>query len=348
MEAQQSLRTQDCILVFVPYLDNGVSISEQLGCEFFCGGRKTTAQQKGVMYRNWVEGLHQVMVCTNSFGAGNDYADVPLVIHAENPRHAMGYIQESSRAGRNKQPSRCIILPRNSSSPPKCQDIDDHKGEKDMHSILFGSNRTTCITYALTLFNDGVGVDCSSASVKKKCSRCLNPSFPPQPKEMTVILHSHLSHNPLSLLQHKSAAPKPLTVKPPSKENNTTIALKRSHQQAFSSNTSSNPFELSRFKTLKGSQRGLNSKLCCTIQECVKLLSRNLRDLSCHGAKHREIPCSQGPSCHSHHSSTSPTPSYTANCTSTQYASAATSHRSLTGFMLPLIQREILVHSQMH
>jgi superfamily II DNA helicase RecQ len=180
-KTEPTMQMKDRILVFVPYLDNGVEISKQLGCEFFCGGaaggKKTTPEKKEAMYKNWVDGIYPVMVCTNAFGAGNDYSHVPLVIHAGTPRHMMGYVQESSRAGRDKQPSRCIILPRSSKLPAQQEEVD-HKGEEDMHNMLFGNNGTNCVNYAITLFNDGHGVRCSSKLDLKTCSRCavhLNP-----------------------------------------------------------------------------------------------------------------------------------------------------------------------------
>ena len=172
-ETSISLKKEDRILVFVPYLDNGVNLAKQLDCDFFCGGRTLSAQDRHDMYQNWVEGVNRVMVCTHAFGAGNDYPHVPLVIHAGTPHHMMGYIQESSRAGRNKQPSRCIIIPRKQGAPPTCPNPIDHKGQRDMYDMLFGTNKGDCITHALSRFNDGTGVRCFNAWNSKKCSRCL-------------------------------------------------------------------------------------------------------------------------------------------------------------------------------
>ena len=172
-DAQQSLKKEDRILVFVPFIDNGVNLAQQLDCDFFRGGRNTSSQEKENMYQNWVQGVHQVMVCTNAFGAGNDYSHVPLVIHAGTPRHMMGYIQESSRAGRNKQPSKCIILPRKGGGKPLRNNEIDHKGEEDMYEMLYGKHKEDCINYALSRFNDGTGVRCFNSWNRQKCSRCI-------------------------------------------------------------------------------------------------------------------------------------------------------------------------------
>jgi len=182
-ETKTFLQQEDRILIFVPYLDNGHILAKQLGCDFFCGGRNTASDEKDLMYHNWVEGVNQVMVCTNAFGAGNDYSHVRLVIHAGTPRHMMGYIQESSRAGRDKKPAKCIILPRKPGARPKLEDRIDHKGEQDMYTMLFGKGENTCINYALTLFNDGTGERCSRAWNGQKCNLCLNSSSIPMPSK---------------------------------------------------------------------------------------------------------------------------------------------------------------------
>ena len=167
------LAPEDRILVFVPYLDNGEALAKFLKCDFFCGGQ-TTCMAKSSMYERWISGQHRVMVCTNAFGAGNDYPHVRLVIHAGNPRHVMGYIQESSRGGRDKRPSKCIILPRITKEPILPQNIIDHKGEGNMYQMLFGQDKDRCICYCLTSFNDEHGVSCQSSP--QACSRCTKPS----------------------------------------------------------------------------------------------------------------------------------------------------------------------------
>jgi superfamily II DNA helicase RecQ len=180
-DARLSLKKEDRILVFVPFIDNGVNLAKQLDCDFFRGGRGTSSQDKEDMYQNWVEGVNQVMVCTNAFGAGNDYSHVPLVIHAGTPRHMMMFIQESSRAGRNKKPSKCIILPRKAGGQPKCKDEIDHKGERDMYDMLFGNRKDDCINHALSLFNDGTGVRCFNSWNGQRCSRCIGFKATPHP-----------------------------------------------------------------------------------------------------------------------------------------------------------------------
>ena len=245
-EATQSLKGEDRILVFVPYLDNGIDLSEQLGCEFFCGGHNTSSKEKNVMYQNWVKGFHKVMVCTNAFGAGNDYSHVSLVIHAGTPRHMMGYIQESSRAGRNKQPSQCIIIPRSASKSPNCQDTIDHKGEQDMYDMLFGKNKETCINYALSLFNDGTGISCNTSWNGQMCSRCLEAKTgcPTKKGELTIATYRRCVIHPRFLaLQQHPASRMTATVARFSLTSNPTLPSKRSYNETSGSSNPENPFQ---------------------------------------------------------------------------------------------------------
>ena len=81
---------------------------KEVAADYFHAGLQPESKQD--VQQRFTSGESRVIVATNAFGMGIDKPDVRLVVHADIPGSLENYLQEAGRAGRDRQPARCVLF----------------------------------------------------------------------------------------------------------------------------------------------------------------------------------------------------------------------------------------------
>lgn len=113
----------------------------------------------------------RVMFCTNSFGMGVDKSGIRGVIHRDIPGSLENYSQESGRAGRDNQPSKCMLFFDQKSL--NTQNFFISNGHPDKSTITSFYNSLKYKTNQDNICNASIKELCDHAGINSFCASAL-------------------------------------------------------------------------------------------------------------------------------------------------------------------------------
>ncbi|KAF6740928.1 P-loop containing nucleoside triphosphate hydrolase protein, partial [Ephemerocybe angulata] len=117
-QSEEAWHDNDRWLGFVPSIPQGLEVSAALSVEFYSS--QDSPDERAAKYSRWLKGTSLGMVATTAISVGTDYPHVRFTCHFGSPHDMTTLIQQTSRAGRDGHPARCLVLPSNPPlSPPK-------------------------------------------------------------------------------------------------------------------------------------------------------------------------------------------------------------------------------------
>jgi ATP-dependent DNA helicase RecQ len=117
---------------------------------------------------NWYfESENGILAATCAYGLGMDKPNIRTVIHYTLPSSVEAYLQESGRAGRDRQPCRAILLYHPSDRLREAENPRTDLRERYEKLLTFAEDSETCRRESLLAILEAVPEDCNSCDVCK-------------------------------------------------------------------------------------------------------------------------------------------------------------------------------------
>ncbi|KAJ7926412.1 hypothetical protein B0H13DRAFT_1862245 [Mycena leptocephala] len=157
---------KDKAMIFCRSRSTADTVAKAFGVQAYTS--ETPDADRPVIFDNWTSGKTQVMVCTSILGIGVDQQVVD-VVHINVGWSWIDQAQEDN-GGRNNRPSWAIYYVPEGETP-RAFDPARPFGAEQLLSWVY--NKTECRRIKMSLFLDGVAVNCMSMRNASFCDNCL-------------------------------------------------------------------------------------------------------------------------------------------------------------------------------
>jgi superfamily II DNA helicase RecQ/predicted RNA binding protein with dsRBD fold (UPF0201 family) len=177
-KAREFLSLEDKIIIFCPSINNIILVADTLNCSKYYSSLSTEEKQSTLTsFFTSKEEYYNILVTSSSLEEGLDYSSIRLVIYKDIAYSFLGFLQGSSRGGRDNKPSTSMFfynssqVQKNSSSSTSTRSLL----EQDKFLVSQYLLEVTCRRRQISLYLDNKPrLNCSN--IESPCDLCTTRS----------------------------------------------------------------------------------------------------------------------------------------------------------------------------